>query len=142
MKTHLETKEAANENRRWVLIDAKGKTVGRLATHIASVLRGKTNPRFTPHTDTGDFVVVINASEVTFSGKKAEGKKYYYHTGYIGGIKTLVAGELLAKKPERVITMAVQGMLPKNTLGRAQLRKLKVYAGPDHPHTAQNPQVS
>ncbi len=139
MKTHLETSQDANNNRQWVLIDATGKTVGRLASQIASILRGKTNTRYTPHCDTGHFVVVVNAKDVRFSGKKAEDKKYFYHTGFIGGIKTLSAGELLADNPEKVLTFAVQGMLPKNALGKQQLRKLKIYPGPEHPHGAQQP---
>ncbi len=140
MKTHFETAEDARENRKWVLIDATDQVVGRLASQIASILRGKTNPRFTPHNDSGDFVVVVNADKIRFTGNKMANKEYVYHTGYIGGVKSLNAGELLKDKPEFIITNAVQGMLPKTPLGRGQLKKLKVYAGAEHPHVAQNPQ--
>lgn len=125
--------------REWVLIDAEGLTLGRLASEIACRLRGKNKPQFTPHVDTGDFVVVVNAEKVQLSGNKAATKTYYRHTGYNGGLKAESFAEAMAKHPERVIKHAVQGMLPKTTLGRQQLAKLKVYAGPEHPHAAQNP---
>ncbi len=120
-----------------MLFDADNQNVGRLASEIARVLRGKDNPRFTPHTDCGDFVVVINAEKVRFTGDKEESKVYFHHTGFIGGIKEESARKLRARKPEEIIKRAVQGMLPKNILGRNQLSKLKVYAGTTHPHAAQ-----
>ena len=125
--------------REWVLIDAEDQVLGRLATKAAHILRGKHKPQFTPHTDTGDFVVVINADKVRVTGNKRTDKIYKRYSGYPGGQKTETFEEAMAKHPERVIEHAVKGMLPKSTLGRAQLRKLKVYAGPDHPHTAQQP---
>ncbi len=125
--------------RSWVLVDADGMTLGRLATQVAMILRGKHKPRFTPHTDTGDFVVVINASKVQLTGNKDQTKRYYRHSGYLGGLKSESYLEAMEKHPERVIEHAVKGMLPKTTLGRKQLRKLKVYAGAEHPHAAQNP---
>ena len=125
--------------RDWYLVDAEGKTLGRLATQIAERLRGKGKPQYTPHVDTGDFVVVVNAEKVALSGNKLQDKRAYRHSGYPGGIHSVNYGELLAKHPERVIEKAVKGMLPKNSLGRNMLRKLKVYAGPDHPHQAQQP---
>lgn len=137
--TFFETKEDAAAARKWLIIDATDQVVGRLATRIARILRGKDNPRFTTHTDTGDFVVVINAERVRFTGNKLEGKVYHKHTGYPGGVKSKTAGELLATKPELVIESAVQGMLPKNPLGRAVLSKLKIYRGSEHPHAAQKP---
>ncbi len=123
----------------WHLIDATDKVVGRLATEIANVLRGKNNPKYTPHTDSGDFVVVINAEKVRFTGKKLDQKIYYKHSGYVGGLKERTAREQLEKRPDLVVLNAVKGMLPKNSLGRKQLTKLKVFAGPEHAHTAQNP---
>ncbi len=138
MKTFI-----AKENevaKKWYLVDAKDKVVGRIATQIAMRLRGKHKPIFTPHADTGDFVVVVNADKVAFTGKKWDAKTYYRHTGYIGGLKKITAGELLRKKPEDVLRFAVRRMLPKNPLGRSQLKKLKIYAGPDHPHEAQQPE--
>ncbi|RMD54768.1 MAG: 50S ribosomal protein L13 [Nitrospirae bacterium] len=125
--------------RRWFLIDAEGKRLGRLATKIATVLRGKHKPTYTPNADVGDFVVVINASKVHLTGKKIRQKTYYHHTGYPGGIKEISAYELLKNKPEKMLMHAVKGMLPKNRLGRAQFKKLKVYSGPNHPHAAQKP---
>ena len=126
--------------RKWYLVDAEGQVLGRLATHLASILTGKTKPIYTPHVDTGDFVVVVNADRIRLTGKKLEKKVYYWHTGYPGGIKDISAKDLLAKKPERVLKHAVKGMLPKNPLGRQMFKKLKVYAGPDHPHQAQEPE--
>jgi large subunit ribosomal protein L13 len=124
----------------WVLFDAAGQTLGRLATRIAMVLRGKTKPTFTPHLDTGDFVVVVNADKVKLTGAKLKDKYYYHHTGYPGGLKAVQAGKLLENKPTELVRLAVKRMLPKNALNRDILhKKLKVYAGPDHPHQAQQP---
>lgn len=128
-------------DRKWYLIDAEGKTVGRLASEVASILRGKHKPEFTPHIDTGDFVIIINAEKVVFTGKKLQNKIYYRHSLYPGGLKQTSAAQLLATKPERVLFGAIKGMLPHNTLGREQLTKLRVYAGTEHPHAAQNPIV-
>jgi large subunit ribosomal protein L13 len=123
----------------WYLVDADQRTLGRLATEIADLLRGKGKPAYTPHVDTGDFVVVVNAKKVRVTGKKLEQKIYYRHSGYPGGLRERTLAEQLERRPEEVIRKAVKGMLPKNKLASAQLRKLKVYAGPEHPHTAQNP---
>lgn len=120
-------------------MDAQGKTLGRIAVGIANLLRGKDRPTFTPHVDTGSFVVVINAEKVRLTGAKMDQKIYYRHTGFIGGLKSATAKEMIDKKPEEVIKKAVAGMIPKNKLGRAIIKKLKVYAGPEHPHTAQGP---
>jgi large subunit ribosomal protein L13 len=139
MKTFFATNETAKRD--WVLIDATDKTLGRLATEIARRLRGKHKPEFTPHIDTGDYVVVINVEKLHVTGNKLEGKVYWRHTEYPGGIKQTVLRDLLAKHPERVLEKAVKGMLPKGPLGYAQLRKLKVYAGAEHPHTAQQPKI-
>ncbi|MGY6588767.1 MAG: 50S ribosomal protein L13 [Wenzhouxiangella sp.] len=127
--------------RQWHLIDAEGKTLGRLSTEIARRLRGKHKPEFTPHMDTGDYIVVINAEKVHVTGKKLSDKMYHHHTGYIGNLKSESLEQLLARKPEKVIQTAVKGMMPRGPLGRAMLRKLKVYAGAEHPHTAQQPQA-
>jgi len=124
----------------WLLVDAEGQTLGRLATQIAHRLRGKHKPVFTPHVDTGDFIVVINAEKVKLTGKKIEDKKYYRHTGYPGGIRETTAEKMLETKPTDILTIAVRGMLPKNRLGRKMLTKLKVYTGNAHPHEAQQPQ--
>lgn len=137
--TFFESKEDAAKARKWFVVDATDQIVGRLATQVARILRGKDNPRFTPHTDTGDFVVVINAERARFTGNKGEGKLYHHHTGFPGGVKTKSAGQLLSSNPEDVIYKAVQGMLPKNPLGRSVLSKLKVYKGAEHPHAAQKP---
>ncbi|MFT6101960.1 MAG: large subunit ribosomal protein L13 [Granulosicoccus sp.] len=126
--------------RDWYVIDADGKTLGRMATEIATRLRGKHKPEYTPHVDTGDYIVVVNAEKVRVTGNKAKNKLYYRHTGYIGGIKSLSFEKMIQKAPERPIEMAVKGMLPKGPLGRAMYRKLKVYAGTEHPHAAQLPQ--
>jgi len=126
--------------RKWFVVDLEGQIVGRAASQIASVLRGKNKPEFTPHVDTGDFVVAINAEKVVFTGRKLDQKRYYRHTGYVGGIKEISAAELLEKKPEEIIRRAVKRMLPKSNLGQSLLGKFKVYAGPDHPHQAQQPQ--
>ena len=125
--------------RHWYVVDADGQTLGRLATRIADQLRGKGKPEYTPHVDTGDFVIVVNAEKVRVTGKKLEQKIYYRHSGYPGGLRERTLAEQLARRPEEVIRKAVKGMLPKNKLAAAQLRKLKVYAGPEHPHAAQNP---
>lgn len=125
--------------RNWVLIDAEGKVLGRLATQIAMILRGKNKPQYTPNSDCGDFVVVINADKVQLTGNKADHKTYYRHTGYNGGLKAESFRTAMEKHPEKVIERAVRGMLPKTTLGRKQFAKLKVYAGSEHPHAAQNP---
>jgi large subunit ribosomal protein L13 len=126
--------------RRWYLVDAEGKTLGRLATRVADTLRGKDKAQYTPHVDTGDFVVVVNAEKIAVTGKKLEDKRYYRHSGYPGGIRSRTLQEELERRPTEVIRKAVKGMLPRNRLARAQLTKLKVYAGPDHPHEAQSPQ--
>jgi large subunit ribosomal protein L13 len=123
----------------WYLVNAEGKVLGRLAAELVKILKGKNKPTYTPHLDTGDFVVVVNAGKVALTGKKMKDKIYYHHTGYPGGIKEMNAEKLLAKKPTEMIRMAVKGMLPKNSLGRQMIRKLKIYAGPNHPHEAQKP---
>jgi len=125
--------------REWLVVDATDLVLGRLATQVAQILKGKNKPQYTPHVDTGDFVVVINAEKVRLTGNKAQTKMYYTHSGFIGGLKEVSYQRMLAKHPERIIEKAVKGMLPKNTLGRAMNRKLKVYAGPNHPHAAQKP---
>jgi len=129
----------AEVKREWFVIDAEGKTLGRMATEIARLLRGKHKPEYTPHVDTGDYIVVINAEKVRVTGRKETDKVYYHHTGFVGGIKSITFDKLVKKAPERIIEKAVKGMLPKNPLGRAMYRKLKVYAGTDHKHTAQQP---
>jgi len=139
MKTFSAKPETVKRD--WYVVDADGKTLGRMATEIARRLRGKHKPEYTPHVDTGDYIVVINAEKVKVTGNKTSDKMYYSHTGFPGGIKEISFEKLIAKKPEMVIEKAVKGMLPKNPLGRAMYRKLKVYAGPEHQHTAQQPQV-
>ncbi len=139
MKKSTQYAKPGEVERKWVLIDADGATLGRLATKAAMILRGKNKPQFTPHTDTGDFVVIINADKVKLTGNKAQQKSYWRHSGYLGGLKTESFEDAMAKKPEWVVEHAVKGMLPHTTLGRKQGMKLKVYAGPEHPHTAQNP---
>lgn len=139
MSTPMAKKGAIEQ--KWHLVDAKGKTLGRLATRIAILLRGKHKPTYTPHVDAGDFVVVVNADQVALTGKKWQEKLYIYHTGYPGGLKTTSAEKMREKKPGRMITLAVQGMLPKNKLGRKMIKKLKVYAGKEHPHQSQQPEV-
>ncbi|WP_020210195.1 50S ribosomal protein L13 [Gilvimarinus chinensis] len=138
MKTY--SAKAESVVRDWFVIDAEGKTLGRMAAEIATRLRGKHKPEYTPHVDTGDYIVVINAEKVAVTGRKATDKMYYRHTGYIGGIKSISFEKLIDKAPERVIQSAVKGMLPRGPLGRAMFNKLKVYAGSEHPHTAQQPQ--
>jgi large subunit ribosomal protein L13 len=137
MKTYVAT--PANRQRDWYVVDAEGKTLGRLATQIADALRGKRKPDYTPHCDTGDFVVVVNAEKVRVTGNKLADKIYYRHSGYPGGLRSRTLGEMLERQPEEVIRKAVKGMLPRNRLGRQQLLKLKIYAGPEHPHEAQQP---
>jgi len=137
MKTFVAT--PANRQRDWVVVDAEGRTLGRLATQIADRLRGKYKPEYTPHCDVGDFVIVINAEKIAVTGKKRTDKLYHRHTGYPGGLRTRTLNEMLDRQPEEVIRKAVKGMLPRNRLARQQLRKLKVYAGPEHPHEAQQP---
>ncbi len=127
--------------RKWHLVDAQGKTLGRLATRLAVLLRGKNKPIFTPHVDAGDFVIVVNADKIVLTGKKWKDKLYIHHSGYPGGLKSISAEKLMAKKPERLISMAVQGMLPKTKLGRKLIKKLKVYPGANHPHEAQQPEA-
>ena len=127
-------------SRNWVLIDASDKVLGRLAADVASILRGKTKPEYTPHADVGDFVVIINAEKIKLTGNKLDQKMYYHHSGYVGGIKGKSAKQLMEKNPEEIIKHAVKGVLPKNNLGRAMYKKLKVYAGERHPHEAQMPQ--
>ena len=139
MKTYVAT--PADRQRDWYVVDAEGQTLGRLATRIADALRGKRKPEYTPHIDTGDFVVVVNAEKIAVTGNKRTDKLYWRHSGYPGGIRSRTLGDMLEKRPEDVIRKAVKGMLPRNRLGRAQLRKLKVYAGPEHPHQAQKPET-
>ena len=138
MKTFNAKKDAVERN--WYLIDAKDKVLGRIAVEIARRLRGKHKPTYTPHADAGDFIVVVNAEKIALTGKKLDDKFYYRHTGYPGGIKSVTAGKLQQQKPGEILKIAVKGMLPKNSLGRMMLKKLKVYAGSDHPHEAQRPQ--
>jgi large subunit ribosomal protein L13 len=126
--------------RRWYVVDAEGQTLGRLATEIARLLRGKNKPQYTPHVDTGDFVVVVNAERIVVTGRKAEQKVYRRHSGYPGGLKTTSFEQLLERQPTEILRKAVKGMMPKTRLARQQLRKLKIYAGPEHPHAAQSPQ--
>jgi large subunit ribosomal protein L13 len=139
-KYTISAKKSDIENK-WWLVDAEGQTLGRLATSIASRLRGKHNPLFTPHVDTGDSVIVVNAEKIVLSGNKWEQKNYYRHSGYMGGLKTINARKLLEKRPEDLVRIAVKGMLPKNRLGRDLIKKLKVYAGAEHPHEAQKPET-
>src|SRR4051794_460420 len=139
MKTYVAT--PSTRERDWLLIDARGKTLGRLATQIADILRGKRKPEYTPHVDTGDFVIVVNAEAIAVTGNKREAKMYHRHSGYPGGLRSRTLADMLERRPEEVIRIAVKGMLPRNRLARQQLRKLKVYAGPDHPHEAQKPKA-
>lgn len=138
MKTFSPTPKDINHE--WFVVDAQDQVLGRLASQIAHRLRGKHKPEFAPHMDNGDFIVVVNCEKIKVTGKKMTDKKYYRHSGWVGGLKTTQLGDMLADKPARVLTAAVRGMLPKNRLGRAMLKKLKIYAGTEHPHTAQNPQ--
>jgi large subunit ribosomal protein L13 len=139
MKTGFAKKE--NVERKWYVIDAKDQVLGRLAAEIARRLRGKHKPTYTPHIDTGDYVIIVNADKIRLTGNKLDTKIYYRHTGYPGGLKSITANKLLQRKPERVLEHAVKGMLPKNRLGRRMYKKMKVYIGPDHPHEAQQPEV-
>jgi len=137
MKTFVAT--PANRERNWLVVDANGKTLGRLATQIADTLRGKRKPQYTPHCDVGDFVIVINAEKVAVTGNKRQEKRYYRHSGFPGGLRSRTFEEMITRRPEEVLRLAVKGMLPRSRLGRQQLRKLKIYAGPEHPHQAQQP---
>ena len=139
MKTYMANPDTIE--RKWYVVDATGKTLGRLASEVAKVLRGKNKPQFTPHVDTGDYVVVINAEKISVSGRKLDQKIYYHHSDYVGGMKETTLREMLAKKPEKVIENAVKGMLPKGPLGRQMFTKLHVYAGPEHEQAAQKPEV-
>ena len=139
MKTYQA--KPTDRERNWLLVDAEGKTLGRLATQIADLLRGKRKPTYTPHVDVGDFVIVVNAEKIVVTGNKLEAKRYWRHSGYPGGIRFRTLGEQLERRPEEVIRRAVKGMLPRNRLARRQIVKLKVYAGPDHPHAAQKPEA-
>ena len=139
MKSYIA--KPADVQRKWYIVDAEGKTLGRLATEIATVLRGKHKVTFTPHVDGGDFVVVVNASKVVLTGKKLDQKYYRYHTGYVGGLKEISYREMMEKKPEEVVAHAVSGMLPKNKLRARMMTRLRVFAGPNHDHAAQNPEV-
>lgn len=127
--------------RKWYVVDATGHTLGRLSSEIAKILRGKNKPTYTPHMDTGDHIIVVNADKIKVTGKKLEQKIYYHHSGYVGGMKETTLKEMMKKKPEDVITLAVKGMLPKGPLGRQMLKKLRVYAGPEHENAAQKPEV-
>jgi large subunit ribosomal protein L13 len=138
MKTYVA--KPTDRERNWLVVDATGQTLGRLATQIADALRGKRKPEYTPHIDTGDFVVVINADKIVVTGDKRTDKKYYRHSGYPGGLKVRTFDEMMAKRPEEIIRIAVKGMMPRNRLARKQITKLKVYVGPEHPHQAQKPQ--
>jgi large subunit ribosomal protein L13 len=144
VQAHRTTRSArpAEVERRWLVVDAEDQVLGRLATRVATILRGKHKAIFTPHVDTGDFVIVVNAEKVKLTGNKREQKTYHRHTGYVGHVKSITADKLLASPhADRVVRTAVRGMLPKNSLGRQMLRKLKVYSGPEHPHAAQKPEV-
>ena len=139
MKKYTQSAKKGEHKENWWVVDAEGQVLGRLATAVAARLRGKHNPAFTPHVDTGDAVVVINAEKIVLTGRKLQQKMYYQHSGYIGGLKEITAEKLLEKRPEELIRHAVKGMLPKNKLGRQLFKKLKVYAGDTHPHAAQRP---
>jgi large subunit ribosomal protein L13 len=138
VRTYVAT--PADRERSWVLVDASGQTLGRLATQLADILRGKRKPQYTPHVDVGDFVVVVNAEKIAVTGNKRADKRYYRHSGYPGGLRSRTLEDMLQRRPEEVIRKAVKGMLPRNRLARKQLTKLKVYAGPEHPHAAQKPE--
>ncbi len=139
--TKFLSKEAAAADQRWVMIDAEGQTLGRLATRVATLLRGKHRPEWSPHVDCGDYVVIVNAEKVVLTGQKATQKKYFRHSGYLGHLKEVTVGQMLETHPERVIQFEVRGMLPKTKLGRAMFKKLKVYVGGSHPHEAQKPET-
>ena len=139
IKTHVT--KPADIKRQWFVVDAEGQTLGRLATRIATILRGKHKPTYSPHLDTGDFVIVINCEKIAVTGNRLDDKVYYSHSGFMGGLKSITLREQLEKHPDRVIKSAVKGMLPKNVLGREMMRKMKVYVGSEHPHAAQKPEV-
>ena len=139
MNTYIANPDKIERN--WYVVDAEGKTLGRLASEVAKVLRGKNKPVFTPHVDTGDYVIIVNAEKVSVTGKKLDQKIYYHHSDYVGGMKETTLREMMAKKPEKVLELAVKGMLPKGPLGRSMIKKLHVYAGPEHNHAAQKPEV-
>ena len=141
MKKYTYSAKKSDVQKKWFVVDANGAVLGRLASVVASRLRGKHNPLFTPHVDTGDWVIVINADKIVLTGRKLDEKNYYRHSGYIGSLKTISAKELLEKRPEDLVRFAVKGMLPKNKLGRKLFKKLKVYAGDEHPHQAQRPEA-
>ena len=141
MKKYTYSAKDTDNQGRWYLVDAENAILGRLASTVAARLRGKHNPLFTPHVDTGDWIIVINADKVALTGKKWDQKNYYRHSGYIGGLKTITAKKLMEKRPEDLIRIAVKGMLPKNRLGRKLFKKLKVYSGEQHPHEAQQPEI-
>ena len=139
MKTYVA--KPSDRERNWLLVDASGQTLGRLATQLADMLRGKRKPEYTPHIDTGDFVVVVNAARIAVTGNKRQAKRYYRHSGYPGGLRSRSLEQMLERRPEEVIRLAVKGMMPRNRLARKQLTKLKIYAGADHPHAAQQPKA-
>ncbi len=139
MKTYVA--KPSDRERNWLLVDASGQTLGRLATQLADMLRGKRKPEYTPHIDTGDFVVVVNAERIAVTGNKRQAKRYYRHSGYPGGLRSRSLQQMLDRRPEEVIRLAVKGMMPRNRLARKQLTKLKIYAGADHPHAAQQPKA-
>lgn len=141
MKKYTSSAKSLDNPQKWCVVDANGAVLGRLASQVAHRLRGKHNPLFTPHADTGDWVIVINAEKIVLTGRKMDQKMYYRHSGYIGGLKQMTAKELLEKKPEELVRSAVKGMLPKNRLGRRLFKKLKVYTGNAHPHEAQQPEI-
>ena len=141
MSTYFPSGKGLEDLRKWFVLDADGATVGRLAAQVANILMGKNKPTYTPFLDTGDHVIIINAAKVVFTGNKINAKVYYHHTGYPGGIKSISARDQLARHPERVLEIAIKGMLPKSKMGRAMASKLKVYAGAEHPHGAQQPEV-
>ena len=138
MKTYAV--KAGDIQRRWYVVDAQGKSLGRLATQVATILRGKHKPTFSPYLDTGDYVIIVNAEKIQVTGNKLNTKTYYWYSGYLGGLKSIVLSKQLQQHPERVLVHAIRGMLPRNRLGRAMLKKLKVYSGTKHPHTAQRPE--
>lgn len=141
MKKYTYSAKPTDNPGQWWVVDADGAVLGRLASHVAARLKGKFNPMYTPHVDTGDSVIVVNAAKIKLTGRKLEQKTYYRHSGYVGGIKAITARKLLESKPEEVIRKAVRGMLPKNSLGRQMVKKLKIYAGSEHPHSAQEPET-
>ena len=141
MKKYTSSAKSSDNPQKWYVVDANGAVLGRLASQVAHRLRGKHNPSFTPHADTGDWVIVINAEKIVLTGRKMDQKMYYRHSGYIGNLKQMTAKELLEKKPEELVRTAVKGMLPKNRLGRRLFKKLKVYTGNAHPHEAQQPEI-